>query len=100
MRARARLGWLAAPLAMAATAACAQPMLDVSRAIVDLGRHTHIARPRTFVVTNVGDAPWRAPRPVIDGADATAFSVTSRDCPVGTLVPPRARCTFRVGFVP
>jgi hypothetical protein len=105
MHRRAALGPGSMTLSMAlsmalSAAASAAALLDVSRSVVDFGGHATVARPQTFVVTNVGDAPWDVPGMQLDGVDAALFSVASMQCPARTRVPPRGRCVFEIGFVP
>ena len=85
-------------LVLAAAAAASE--LDVSRAVLDFGQQAYVSRPRTFVVTNVGDTPWRVAPIVPEGRDAAVFSIASRDCPPGSVVPPGARCVFESVFLP
>lgn len=92
--------WAGAAVSLLTAAASAAPVLHVSRDSVDFGAHAHIARPQTFVVTNLGTEPWRVPALAVEGPDALAFSIASRACPAETLVPPHGRCIFEVGFVP
>jgi len=97
MRGAPALGAVAMLLAAAAAAAS---VLHVSRTRIDFGAHAYIARPQTFVLTNVGDAPWRVADVVVDGPDAALFSIASAQCPAGSRIPPGGRCTFEVNFVP
>jgi len=83
---------------LAAGAAASE--LDVSRAVVEFGRQAYVTRPRTFVVTNMGETPWRVTALVPEGRDAALFSVASRDCPPGSVVPPTGRCVFESVFLP